>query len=872
VLAAHFCGHQASTTLEPNNLVRNLAYTLAQHIPAFGDVLMEPHRQEELDKLARDVRGDLPVDDLSRVVLSPLRELPNPLPAGAAPAWLVLDALDEAVEYARAREVASILDLLVAELPIVPPWLRVLATSRSGEVPSQLGKVVRDGYCLVHRIHITGDQSRDDISSYIEERTKRATTPLTGHDKALIVERSAGNFLCAKLILDGLLADSYDMAHIDRLPPGLDGFYAAEFRRLYPGKAELYAKAARFLFAVMVAAQDDLSLDTLAHATALPSAELLTETRRLAAYLLVRKGRYSVFHKSLSDWLREPDSAEAFAIDESEGHAALAGLCLKKFDELRRARVRGLRGLKGDETAEYLMRFGVDHLVAAAHFAEAVDLLNFVTQMAQYEQQQPTRPATEEVKKFIADVVPGRFKRRVLRGLKNCREEDKGKIDPLLLGGLLVDFYQIEPLEAPLKILLHHHAALWSGAKGLQETFLAADNYVLRYAISEAIADACLDGDPLWSVEKIYSYLRDENFNTRELGAYALRHIYGERPDLIQSEYLELVGDSDTYASRSALGDLMLTLKFQREPGLPELRSQRFWEPIWSHNWLDVFDLKAADAFLEGAGRTPDDAEVGTRKAYDDFVATEIFRANLEDMLIAEPGTDFRILTLVSRDGFESLARDPKQIGRAEEALRDSPHLLALMRLFFSHPLWEVAENAASSLAAFAERDFQKREIVSALFEDSYWRVCFGAIETAYQLVDFDRMTLFREALTAKRFYEHPNSRVRALCAENLIAYMLDCPQDVRARYLEEFDAAVRRWIADDDAWVLEHALRLLKRIDREPSGCARYFERTVPYLFQGLPAPLPYSGWNALSRADFLTHIEKRQRERAKQPITPPG
>jgi hypothetical protein len=113
---------------------------------------------------------------------------------------------------------------------------------------------------------------------------------------------------------------------------------------------------------------------------------------------------------------------------------------------------------------------------------------------------------------------------------------------------------------------------------------------------------------------------------------------------------------------------------------------------------------------------------------------------------------------------------------------------------------------------------------------------------------------------------------VRALCAENLIAYMLDCAPAVGARYLEEFDAAVRRWIADDDAWVLEHVLRLLKKIDRELPGCARYFEGEVPYLFQELPAPLPQTGWSSLPRATFLTHIEKRQREGLGQPINPPA
>jgi hypothetical protein len=853
VLSAHFCGRQASTTLEPQNLVRNLAYVLAQRLPEYRDALLATHRQEALEQLARDGRGDLPIDDLLRLVVAPLRELANPFPPDATPAWLVIDGLDESAEYARARESSSIVDLLAAELPRVPSWLRILATSRPSDVPVRLARVVQDGRPLAHVIHISKEDSAGDITGYIEHRAKQSTVPLTPDDKQHVVEKAAGNFLCVKLVLDGLFAGTYRMADIRRLPPGLAGFYSADFSRLFgAARMEAYLRQARPLLAVAVAAQDDLSADALGSAAALEPDDVHAELRRLAAYLSQRNARYSVFHKSLSDWLCDRSCADDFAVNVKDGHAALAALCWKRFGALPRARIRGLNELAGNEISEYLVRFGVDHLVGGERLPEAIEVLHFITAKSRQ---------TREPAKVFADVVPGRFKRRVLRGLKTCPQDDRPRINAALLKELVIDFYQVEPLEAPIRILLHDHPAQW---EAMQQAFVASDNYVLRYVVSEAVADACIDDDdPAVSLDKIHGYMRHADVNFRELGAYALRHVYGAQPERIDPEYLELMADSDTYAGRSALGDLMLTLTFQEEPDLPVIRSRSFWEPIWDHNCLDVWDLKAADAFLAN-GPPPDDADA--RIAYDNFVATEGFRRDLAATLAAASDTDGSILKLVTRDGFASLARSAEQIGEAEDALSRSSHLVELMRLFFAHPLWAVAETAASVLASVAEKDFQKRSIVAALFDDPYWRVCFGAIETAYQLIDFDRFTLFRDAV--KRFYGHESSRVRALCAENLIAYMLDCAPAARERYLEEFDAPVRRWIDDDDAWVLEHVFRLLRRLDQGKPGCARYFAGQAPYLLQGLPDPLPQAGWSKLSRADFLAHIERRQRERVNGPV----
>jgi hypothetical protein len=176
------------------------------------------------------------------------------------------------------------------------------------------------------------------------------------------------------------------------------------------------------------------------------------------------------------------------------------------------------------------------------------------------------------------------------------------------------------------------------------------------------------------------------------------------------------------------------------------------------------------------------------------------------------------------------------------------------MRLFFSHPLWNVAEVAASVLESMIEADRGKQAIVFALFDDPYWRVRFGAVEAAYQLAEVDRNALFGTAV--KRFHRDENSRVRALCAENLIAYILERPTVRREQLLKEFGVAIRSWIGDGDAWVLEHVFRLLTNLARDGQDVSGLLPVPMPVLLDGL------GDWRNLRRETFLTHIETRKRQ----------
>jgi hypothetical protein len=837
VLAYHCCRSDSSTTLEPRGFMRNLAFMLAQHLPNYREALEQPHMQDRLRALDGDAEGQ-PSEFFESAILTPLLELGRPSEIASGPGWILVDALDEAAEFSAARGDSTIVDLIATELHRLPPWLRLLATSRPGTVAAQLGGLVISGHTLTREIPLDTGSHEDDAVVYLNERLTAAGRTLQENTKAALLARSCGNFLYLKLLLDGFIAGNYDIADIHHLPAGLNAFYYSEFRRLYPSaESEEYRREVRPLLAVAMAARDALTAETIARAIGHSEADTRRSLRRLTGYLPARQGRYSVFHKSFSDWLTNLEEARDYGVAQGEGNGYLAQLCWQEFSE-RRGRAVDLIEFEDEEVANYTLRHGVDHLIGAGLVAQAVELLHFI--VTRWDEEQISGSSLESIS-------PGRLLRNVLLALDDCLPAEKQKIDPQHLAFLIKDFYQIEPLYCAIEILVRQHTAEWPT---ILEMCLGADNYVLRYAISEILGDVCAEPDGPIKTQQIYDYLNSPDINHRELGSYGLRRLYVRDPSLIKLEYLELLGESETYPARSALGDLLLNLALQKRPWHTQLKSRRFWEPVWEHNRLDVSDLLASDAFFKNQPLAAD-ADEGTRAAYENFQRTEAIR--LELLKAPEVVACGPVRNLVNR--FFVLGRNPTQIRAADEPLSTFPRLLDIIRLLFSHPLWDVAETAASVLSSLIEVDAEQKRIVIALFDDPYWRVRFGAIETAYMLVTVDRMETFR--LAVNRFCDDSNSRVRALCAEDLVAYILERPPLLRENYLSQFSRAIQVWLNDSDCWVLEHMFRLLRVLDRDGYDCSKLFPSSMPYLLDGL------TGWKELRRETFLTHIEARQRER---------
>ncbi|WP_315837152.1 tetratricopeptide repeat protein [Bradyrhizobium prioriisuperbiae] len=420
-------------------------------------------------------------------------------------------------------------------------------------------------------------------------------------------------------------------------------------------------------------------------------------------------------------------------------------------------------------------------------------------------------------------------------------------ISPEYLPTVLADFYEVQPLSETIARLVENEDA-WPK---LQDRLLDANNYVLRYAMAEAIADA-------WGVEKISALIdKAKNLNEFELGGYALGLVYARDPQLITLHYLEKLADHPAYPGRSILGDLLLNLALRDSPDItPDLHAllpnRRFWEPVWDFVALDIQTIEAAEAFAAKPRKTPPPStgdEVS--KAYAALLAVETGITERMKHHVAG-GTLHTLL-----DQYFRLGEDPTRIEEAEGELADvsPPELLELMRVFFAHPIWSVAESAATVLSLLVTRDHDKAnerlQIITLLLDDPHWRVQFGANEAAFAVRHHDDAVFHR---SVERFYDHWNCKIRGLCAENLVALILNSGTAKRNDLLRRHEKQIKFWIRDEDCWVLEHVFRLFQTLYLRGVSFDRLLADGMSRLFDDLPE------FFTLAREPFLRHIEQRK------------
>jgi TIR domain len=429
------------------------------------------------------------------------------------------------------------------------------------------------------------------------------------------------------------------------------------------------------------------------------------------------------------------------------------------------------------------------------------------------------------------------------------REEAAKHIIPDYLARVLGCFYEVEPLSGALDMLIEHHRAEWPR---LQQQLLSAENYVLRFAMATALARSCCDKNPpLIEVGDVAGLVDPrKGLSAFELGGYALNLIYAKKyatdPAIINPALLRRLAEHPCYPGRSILGDMMLNLVFQGFKPRAVLTSDRFWKPIWDHVAPDVYMVDAAEPFLLGQ-KLPGDATVGARQAYDSLTEMDGSRRALLDALPANAAAVAALL----RDYFK-LGLKTNAIWEARHDITALPDPNEFLRLLFVHPLWSVIESAASVLAEMVRRGDAPIATVTDLFESDDWR--YGAIETSYQLRDFDNMASFTGAV--HRFYADESCEVRGLCAENIIAEILNLGTEERTRRLRKFEIEIRAWLKDEDCWVLEHLYRLFSELHRSRFDLNWLVSEGRSRLFEDR------TEWYALSREEFLRHIEAKKQK----------
>jgi WD40 repeat protein len=417
VIAYHCCQADTPATLEPWRIVRSLAAMIASRVDAYAAQLDDPNLREALSEA--NCRRD-PASAFEEGILRPLEALPAP-PGGTR--YLLFDALDEGL--ALTTPGLNVVQLLATRIDRMPGWLRIVATTR--KEPAVLSRLAG---LRARELDAQDPRNLEDLERYIAIRLETPNLAQALAHSRLPLERviqtlrqkSEGNFLYVRQALEGIERGNYVLDQLDRLPPGLFGLYQSFFERTFPDESSF--AAARRLLDVVSASAEPLVEEELAAASGLDREEKLPRVfQSLAVYLPRRIGpgerrMYSFFHKSLEDWLTDPDRrAELYSASRTRGHRRLAEWAWAQY-------ASGSAGI-----SPYARRNLPAHLIGAERWDDLEALLTDLKYLEARNAAGEVFSLATDFQNSVAALPTDRPQRRILKLLEEALRRDIHFID-----------------------------------------------------------------------------------------------------------------------------------------------------------------------------------------------------------------------------------------------------------------------------------------------------------------------------------------------------------------------------------------------------------------------------------------------------------
>ena len=329
VLAYHCCRADTPATLEPARFVRSLAGMLAARLEGYAAMLEDAGIKDALERADSD-----PASAFEAAVLSPLHSVPRTL---GDRRYLLIDALDEALTHSKRP---TIVEVLAARINRLPPWLGIVATTRS-----EAGVLRQLRGLPAQALKADDPKNQDDVLAFLHLRLSKPSllnkVEASGRTSAELVTNvlraSAGNFLFAATLLDAVETNQLSLDEIEGLPPGLGSLYEIFFNRIFRDTGVGFGPS-RLVFEAVVAAREPLNREQLAALSGLDGeGEVPVILARLASFLPFRDRTYVLFHRSLFEWLTEWDSqqdqpvAGPYHISLKRGRSRLADWCFVEY-------------------------------------------------------------------------------------------------------------------------------------------------------------------------------------------------------------------------------------------------------------------------------------------------------------------------------------------------------------------------------------------------------------------------------------------------------------------------------------------------------------------------------------------------------------
>ena len=374
IIAAHFCQYSQPNYSDPSQVIRSIAFQMASRLPDYRRFLIDKLALLRAASPANDVQqqlqallqGPLGAQMDAQQLKAMLEQLAQPsalarltpselfqaliadtmhltIEGGRKRHLIVIDALDES-----GAELAQFLALHQARFPA---WIALFITSR----PNEDGIRQHLSMLNAHYHGIADARNQADITAWLmqwlgsrglQPQQLAATLPR-------LLEASEGNFHYLRTFRHMAEQDAGLLETPDVYPRGLDSLYLSLFQRQFADPAQYRQWQAPFL-RLVAAARQPLPLELARKIAGLhaeqwhiqvlaPLGSLfnMTEDKAQAGQatggLLVEP-----FHKSLRDWLAQPERAGRYFVAAADGHLALAQALWQDFAAGRKLQDYGL--------------------------------------------------------------------------------------------------------------------------------------------------------------------------------------------------------------------------------------------------------------------------------------------------------------------------------------------------------------------------------------------------------------------------------------------------------------------------------------------------------------------------------------------------
>jgi WD40 repeat protein len=344
VVGIHFCTQRNTRTLNVFEFVANIVGQLHSQLPEYARIV-ETKRPESRRSTASDAFREL--------VIEPSRLMTNP----GRTCFFIIDSLDEAI----LQEGENIVDILSEHAGDLPAWLKFFATSRPEE------DVIRR-IRILHTYELNANRQENlyDVKTYIEKKLQNLDNKLNpGNTSSSVINTiekiSQGNFLYATMVMDALENNTLTVDEIGELMPGLSCYFDKAFKRIFPDLKE-YSDNYSNILKVLAVSLGPIPGDLLSKITGITIEQLNLRLSKIKSFLRIyghgKSQSYTLFHKSLADWLSDYNASGRYWCDPNIGYNLLSDSLFTQWGE-----------------HEYALQFLPEYLINSQRWTDLKNLL-----------------------------------------------------------------------------------------------------------------------------------------------------------------------------------------------------------------------------------------------------------------------------------------------------------------------------------------------------------------------------------------------------------------------------------------------------------------------------------------------------------------